>query len=107
MNIVEKVRNAVNVTRNNFDGELRDVVEAARLDMEASGVPRRVTRDDDNPLVVQAIKAFVKWDQAWEAPAIASKQREAYDMIVNKLALTFDGRNTLKVDNDEGGGCCG
>lgn len=107
MNIVEKARNSVNITRNNFDGELRDVVEAARLEMEASGVPRRITRDDDNPLVVQAIKAYVKADQAWEEPDIAQKQSEAFDKIVNKLAMTFDGRNTLKVDNDDGGGCCG
>ena len=47
MNIVERVRKALNVTSNAFDDELRDVVEAARRDMEMSGVPRRVARDEN------------------------------------------------------------
>lgn len=102
MNIVERVRKALNVTSNAFDGELRDVVEAARRDMEMSGVPRRVARDENNADVVQAIKCFVKADQAWEEPAIAQKQLESYNAIVNKLSLTYDDRNTLEGE----GGCC-
>lgn len=101
MNIVERVRKALNVTSNAFDDELRDVVEAARLDMEMSGVPRHVARDENNADVVQAIKCFVKADQAWEEPAIAQKQLDSYNAIVNKLSMTFDGRNTL----DGKGGC--
>lgn len=102
MNIVERVRKPLNVTSTAFDDELRDVVEAARLDMEMSGVPRRVARDETNADVVQAIKCFVKADQAWEEPAIAQKQLESYNAIVNKLSLTYDGRNTLEGE----GGCC-
>ena len=101
MNIVERVRKALNVTSNAFDDELRDVVEAARRDMEMSGVPRRVARDENNADVVQAIKCFVKADQAWEEPAIAQKQLDSYNAIVNKLSLTHDDRNTL----DGEGGC--
>lgn len=102
MNIVERVRKALNVTSNAFDDELRDVVEAARRDMEMSGVPRRVARDENNADVVQAIKCFVKADQAWEEPAIAQKQLESYNAIVNKLSLTHDDRNTIEGE----GGCC-
>ena len=103
MNIVERVRKALNVTTSAFDDELRDVVEAARRDMEMSGVPVSVSHDDSNADVIQAIKCFVKADQAWEEPSIAQKQMESYNAIVNKLSLTHDGRNTL----DGEGGCCG
>ena len=102
MNIVERVRKALNITSNAFDDELRDVVEAARRDMEMSGVPRRVARDETNADVIQAIKCFVKADQSWEDPNIAVRQKESYDDIVNKLALTYDDRNTLSSE----GGCC-
>lgn len=90
MTIVERVRNALNITTSAFDGELRDVVEAARADMILSGVPPRVARDDSNPDVVQAIKCYVKSDQAWETPEIAARQAASYDAIVNKLSLTYD-----------------
>lgn len=48
MNIIERVRKSLNITSAAFDDELRDVVEAARRDMEMSGVPRRVARDESN-----------------------------------------------------------
>lgn len=101
MNIVERVRKALNITSNAFDDELRDVVEAARRDMELSGVPRRVARDETNAEVIQAIKCFVKSEQAWEEPNIAAKQMESFNAIVNKLALTYDDRNTA----ESSGGC--
>ena len=93
MNIIERVRKSLNITSAAFDDELRDVVEAARRDMEMSGVPRRVARDEANADVIQAIKCFVKADQSWEEPNI-----ESYNAIVNKLSLTHDDRN-----NDERG----
>ena len=93
MNIIERVRKSLNITSAAFDGELRDVVEAARRDMEMSGVPRRVARDESNADVIQAIKCFVKADQSWEEPNIAARQMESYNAIVNKLSLTHDDRN--------------
>lgn len=104
MNIVERVRKALNVTSNVFDDELRDVVEAAREDMRMSGVPLRVARDESNADVIQAIKCYVKAEQAWEEPAIAQKQMESYTAIVQKLALTYDDRNTLAGGGESG--CC-
>ena len=98
MNIIERVRKSLNITSAAFDDELRDVVEAARRDMEMSGVPRRVARDEANADVIQAIKFFVKADQSWEEPNIAARQMESYNAIVNKLSLTHDDRN-----NDERG----
>lgn len=98
MNIIERVRKSLNITSAAFDDELRDVVEAARRDMEMSGVPRRVARDEANADVIQAIKCFVKADQSWEEPNIAARQMESYNAVVNKLSLTHDDRN-----NDERG----
>lgn len=91
MNIIERVRKAMNVTSNAFDDEYRDIVEAARLDMIQSGVPAKVARDDDNAVVVQAIKCYVKSDQAWEEPVIAQAQLASYRAIVNVLALCYGG----------------
>ena len=98
MNIVERVRKSVNISASAFDDELRDVVEAARHDMIMSGVPPHIARNDDVEGVVQAIKCYVKADQAWEEPAIAQGQIQAYTALVNKLALTY-GNSTA------GGGC--
>lgn len=101
MDIVERVRKALNITSNAFDDELRDVAEAARRDMEMSGVPRRVAYDETNADVIQAIKCFAKADQSWEEPNIAARQLESYNAIVNKLSLTHDDRDTLQSEEGE------
>lgn len=94
LSIVERIRKTLNITSTAFDDELADVVEAARCDMIMSGVPETVARDEENGDVIQAIKCFVKADQAWEEPGIAEKQMASYDAIVNKLSLTHDRKVT-------------
>jgi hypothetical protein len=91
MTIVERVRKAMNVTSNAFDDEYRDIIEAARLDMIQSGVPVKIARDDDNAIIVQAIKCYVKSEQAWEEPTIAQAQLASYRAIVNVLSLCYGG----------------
>ena len=95
MNIVGRVRKSVNVTASAFDDELRDVVEAARHEMIMSGVPPHIARNDEISGVVQAIKCYVKADQAWEEPSVAQGQMQSFTSLVNKLAMTYgDGRHT-------------
>lgn len=91
MNIIERARKSLNITSNVFDDELRDVVEAARLDMIQSGVPEKVVRDEENQFVTQAIKCYVKADQSWEEPTIAQGQQASFRAIVNVLSLVYGG----------------
>lgn len=89
MNIIGKMRKAVNIKSGVYDDELRDDVEAARIQMMAAGVPVKVVRDDTNQLVTAAIKCYVKSNAAWEEPTIAEKQMQSYLALVNILSLTY------------------
>ena len=92
MNVTERVRKSLNITSAGYDEELSDIVEAARQDMIHSGVPRDVAygeSDPPDPLVLQAIKAYCKADQAYEDPSVADSQLASYRSIVNKLSLTY------------------
>ena len=88
MRIIDRVRTAVGRTSKALDDDLLDVIEAARSDMVASGVPVSVAGDERNRLVTQAIKCYAKAQEAWEEPEIAQAQMESYQAIVNKLSLT-------------------
>lgn len=89
MAIIDRVRTAVGRTSKALDDDLKDVIEAARIDMIDSGVPVSVARGEDNRLVTQAIKCYAKAQEAWEEPQIAQAQMESYQSIVNKLSLTY------------------
>lgn len=88
MAIIDRVRTAVGRTSKALDDDLLDVIEAARDDMIASGVPASVANDEGNRLVTQAVKCYAKAQEAWEEPQIAQAQMESYQSIVNKLSLT-------------------
>ena len=88
MAIIDRVRTAVGRTSKALDDDLLDVIEAARSDMIASGVPASVANDENDRLVTQAVKCYAKAQEAWEEPEIAQAQMESYQAIVNKLSLT-------------------
>lgn len=85
--VIKRVRKSLNIKSASFDDELADLIAAARADMIDSGIPREVANDDNDPLVVQAIKAYCKADQYSEEPQIAQGYQATYKSITDKLSL--------------------
>lgn len=54
--MLEKVKNALRITVDNYDGELTNMITTALLDIGLTGV---VTRNDD-PLVEQAVITYCR-----------------------------------------------
>lgn len=54
--MLEKVKNALRITVDNYDGELTNMIATALLDIGLTGV---VTRNDD-PLVEQAVITYCR-----------------------------------------------
>ena len=59
--MLEDVKNALRISDDDFDNEIRDLIEAAKSDLETSGVASSFIREDKNgPLIKNAIINFCK-----------------------------------------------
>ena len=57
--MLEDVKNALRISDDDFDNEIRDLIEAAKSDLETSGVASSFIREDKNgPLIKNAIINF-------------------------------------------------
>lgn len=57
MATIDKVKDSLRITVNNYDSELTDLINAAKLDLGIAGVENRQESDG---LIIQAIKTYCK-----------------------------------------------
>lgn len=72
-----------------FDGELEDLIAAARSDLRLSGVSAAKSLDDADPLIKRAIIVYVKWQFGFDNPD-AERLERAYNLIKGHLTLSQD-----------------
>lgn len=85
--MLEDVKNALRISDNDFDNEIRDLIEAAKSDLETSGVASSFIREDKNgPLIKNAIINFCKAEFGYDNPD-SDRFRRAYESLKIKLAL--------------------
>ena len=70
-----------------FDREIQDLIDAAYLDMETSGIDTSV----NEALIKQAVMTYVKANFGIENPD-ADRLMESYQKQVNKLAISQPAR---------------
>lgn len=90
MAIIDDVKLALRISQANdaFDGEIDDLITAARADLVLSGVDPDKARDDDDPLIKRAITIYAKAHFGWDNPD-AERLLQSYDML--KMHLTLSG----------------
>ena len=82
-------RKALRITSKDFDGEIADLIRAAREDLALGGVlPERV-RDEADPLIKRALTSYIKAEFGLDNDD-ADKYRAAYDRLKISLALASD-----------------
>lgn len=81
--MLEKVKTALRVSGTAFDGEITDLIDAAKYDLMGAGV----TVDDTDPLHVQAIVCFCKSRFGYEDPQQADRFWAAYEAHKIHLAI--------------------
>lgn len=81
--MLEKMKTALRVSGTAFDGEIDDLIAAAKADLEGVGV----TVNDSDPLHVQAITCFVKSRFGFEDPNLADRFWASYEAHKIHLAV--------------------
>lgn len=57
MELLDKARIALRISTSAFDGEIADLIEAAKVDLSLGGV---VNLDESDPLIVRAVITYVR-----------------------------------------------
>ena len=79
----------VRLTSTAFDGELVDLIRAAREDLALAGVLPERTRDEADPLIKRAIMNYLKAEFGLDNED-ADKYRAAYERLKVSLAMSSD-----------------
>lgn len=82
-------RQALRITAEDFDGEITDLIRAAREDLGLGGVLPERAADETDPLVKRAVMSYVKAEFGLDNED-ADKYRAAYDRLKVALALASD-----------------
>lgn len=93
--MLEKMRKAVRVSNTAFDDELKDLIDAAKIDLKTSGVNKIETINEtgekviEDPLIKRAITIYVKANFGWDNPD-AERLQELYILLKQHLSLSGD-----------------
>ena len=82
-------RQLLRIASADFDGEITDLIRAAREDLVLGGVLPERTRDEADPLIKRAVASYVKAEFGLDNDD-ADKYRAAYERLKVSLALASD-----------------
>ena len=86
--MLEDVRDALRVSGNDLDGEIQDLIDAAKADLSLSGVhPSKII--DTDPLIKRAVVVYCKAHFGWDNPE-ADRFVQSYTMLKQHLALSAE-----------------
>ncbi len=88
MAILDDVKVALRIAATNtaFDGEVGDLIDAAKKDLELAGITKA---DESDALIKRAINTYCKAHYGYDNPD-AERFLESYLMLKRHLALSVD-----------------
>ena len=86
MALLDDVKTALRISDDEFDGEVMDLIDAARNDLIISGVSAKKANDDLDPLIKRAVTTYAKAHFGWNNPD-AERLTDAYVMLKQHLSL--------------------
>jgi lipopolysaccharide/colanic/teichoic acid biosynthesis glycosyltransferase len=92
------VRKRLRVEGNEFDPELKSLIEAARGELRLIGIRSSRVNDEQDELITEAIVTYVKAEFGLDVKE-QSNYREAFKMKCGKLAMS-----TEYLERKQGGG---
>lgn len=84
--MLEKIRKSLRITSTNFDDEIQDLIDSAKVDMKISGV--EVINEED-PLIKRAIDFYCKANFYIENKD-ADRYQKRYEELIKHLSLAGD-----------------
>lgn len=85
----ESVKRALRVSHDLLDDEIRDLIDAARMDLVQSGVSSDKAGSEDDPLIKRAVITYCKAHFGL-SQVDSEKYQKSYEMLKNHLALAGD-----------------
>lgn len=92
--MLDDVKTALRISQSStaFDMEIQDLIEAARLDLEQSGISSEKAKDDNDPLIKRAIIVYCKANFGYDSNTSADRFHDSYVMLKQHLSLAGDYR---------------
>jgi hypothetical protein len=88
--MLESAKTALRANGNpDLEQEISDLVDAAKLDLELSGVLSVKTNDLEDALIKRAIITYCKANFGWDNPE-ADRFQRSYDSLKNHLSLSVE-----------------
>lgn len=84
---VEDMRKAVRINHNKHNGEISDLVEAAKADLQLGGIIAARVEDETDMLIKKAITAYIKAEFGLDN-SDAGKYRESFESLKNRMAVS-------------------
>lgn len=85
--LLNKIKNSLRVSGIDFlEEEIKDLIDAAKSDLELSGIKRNKIIDD-NPLIIRAITSYCKANFGYDNQE-AERFQNSYECIKNHMALS-------------------
>ena len=85
--MLDDVKTALRVSGTSLDTEIQDLIEAAKADLQLSGVHPDKAKDDGDPLIRRAIVVYCKAHFGYDNPE-AERFQQSYDMLKAHLTLS-------------------
>lgn len=82
-------RQGLRISSEDFDGEIADLIRAAREDLALGGVLPRRAADEGDPLIKRAVMSYVKAEFGLDN-GDADQYRAAYGRLKVSLAMASD-----------------
>jgi hypothetical protein len=86
LSLINKVKTSLRVTHNSLNGEIQDLIDAAKSDLELSGVE---VIDETDSLIIRAVTVYCKANFGWDNPDML-KFQQSYDSLKNHLTMSED-----------------
>jgi len=86
--MLNDIKTALRISRATtaFDGEITDLINAAKADLQITGVK---VDDEADSLIKRAITTYVKAHFGWDNPD-AEKLQQSYNMLKMHLSLSME-----------------
>lgn len=84
--MLENIKLSLRIKNTAFDDEINDLIQAAMLDLDLSGI---LVIDELDPLIKRVITLYVKANFGWDNPD-ADRLQQSYLMLKQHLSLSGD-----------------
>lgn len=88
MALLDDARSAIRENGTEKDGEIQDLIDAAKADLILSGVHKNKADDDTDPLIKRAIILYCKANYGYDD--MAERFAQSYDSLKSHLATSVE-----------------